>query len=34
MAKVVAKEFKDEQGRKRIEPIESLIRRFKKKVSN
>lgn len=34
MAKVVAKEFKDEQGRKRIEPIESLIRRFKKKVAN
>ena len=34
MAKVVAKEFKDERGRKTAESLDSLLRRFKRKVAN
>lgn len=34
MAKVVAKEFKDEYGRKTSESLDSLLRRFKRKVAN
>ena len=34
MAKVVAKEFKDERGRKTHESLDSLLKRFKRKVAN
>lgn len=34
MAKVVAKEFRNEHGGKSLESLESLMRRFKRKVAN
>ena len=33
MAKVVAKTFTDENGHKRVESFDSMLRRFKKKVA-
>lgn len=34
MAKVVARTYTDENGRKQVESVDSLLRRFKKKVIN
>lgn len=34
MAKVVAKEFRNDKGYKSVESLDSLLRRFKRKVAN